>query len=75
VELVQYLAKGYDRKARLFFVPIWALKLAASILGKTEAVEKLTGNLQIDISATQELLDWTPPFTVVESFRQMFVEG
>lgn len=75
VELVQYLARGYDRRARLFFVPIWALKLAANILGKTEAVEKLTGDLQIDISATQELLDWTPPFTVDESFRKMFVEG
>ena len=74
VELIRYMSKGLERKARLFFVPIWALKLAAGLFGNTVKVEKLTGSLQIDMSATQEILDWKPPLTVAESFRKMFVQ-
>ncbi len=73
-ELVRYLANGLGRKARLFFVPIQVLKLAARIFGKSVELEKLTCNLQIDISLTQQVLDWKPPFTVAESFRKMFAE-
>jgi nucleoside-diphosphate-sugar epimerase len=74
-ELIRHLAKGLDRKARLFPVPFWCLRLVASLFGKSEALEKLTGDLQIDISITQNLLGWKPPLTVAESFRMMFTEG
>jgi hypothetical protein len=69
------LAKGLDRKARLFPVPIWSLRLVASLFGKSAALEKLIGDLQIDISMTQKVLGWIPPLTVAESFRKMFAEG
>jgi len=73
--LIRYIASGLDRSARLFSVPIWALKVAAGLLGKKGEVEKLTGNLQIEMSPTQQVLDWNPPLTVAESFRKMFTEG
>ena len=73
-DLIRHMAKGLDRKARLFFVPIWALKFAAGIFGKTDKIEKLTGNLQINMSATREILDWRPPLTVAESFQKMYAE-
>ena len=74
-ELIRYISKGLNRNARLFSVPIWVLKFAEGLLGKTRKVEKLTENLQIDISPTQRVLDWNPPLTVAESFRKMFAEG
>ena len=74
-DLIRYIAKGLNRNAHLFPVPIWALKLLAGLFGKKEKVEKLTGNLQIDMSPTQQVLDWHPPLTVAESFRKMFTEG
>lgn len=74
VELIRYISKGLGRKARLFSVPVWVLKFAAGLSGNTAKVEKLIGNLQIDMSATQETLGWKPPFTVAESFQKMFAE-
>ena len=74
-ELIRYLANGLDQKIRLFSVPIWALKLVAGFFGQIGKVEKLTGDLQIDMSPTQQVLDWKPPLSVVESFRKMFTEG
>ena len=73
-DLIRYMANGLDQKARLFFVPIWALKLAAGLFGEARKLEKLSGNLQIDISLTQRLLDWKPPFDVAESFQKMYGE-
>jgi len=74
-EMIRYIAKGLNRNARCFPVPIWALKYLAGLFGKKAKVEKLTGNLQIDMSPTQQVLDWNPPLTVAESFRKMFTEG
>jgi len=73
--LIRHIAEGLDLKARLFVVPIRALRLVAGILGKAEKVERLTGNLQIDMSTTQEVLDWKPPLTVTQSFKKMFAKG
>jgi len=72
--LIRYTAEGLGLKARLFVVPIRALRLVASILGKAENVERLTGDLQIDMSTTQEVLGWKPPLTVTQSFKKMFAK-
>jgi UDP-glucose 4-epimerase len=74
-DLIQYVAKGQNRNARLVAVPLWALKSLAGIFGKMDKLGKLTGNLQIDISRTQQALDWHPPLTMTESFSKMFAEG
>ena len=74
-EMIRYIANGLNRNARFIPVPIWALKYLAGLFGKKAKVEKLTGNLQIDMSPTQQVLDWNPPLTVAESFRKMFTEG
>lgn len=74
VELIRYIARGLRRNVRLFIVPIWVLKIAASFFGKARRFEKLSGNLQIDISPTQHLLGWNPPLNVAESFEKMFAE-
>lgn len=74
-ELIRYIARGLGRNARLFFIPIWVLRFVAGIFGKTGKLEKLSGNLQIDISSTQRLLDWSPPFKVAESFQKMYGKG
>ena len=74
-ELIRYIAEGLNRNVRLFSVPIQALKIAAGLFGQAGQIEKLTGNLQIDITATQQVLNWNPPLTVTESFNKMFAEG
>lgn len=71
-DLIQLMSGGLDRTARLFAVPVWALNFAARILGKADMVEKLTGDLLIDMSKTQQELGWKPPVTVAEGFRKMY---
>jgi nucleoside-diphosphate-sugar epimerase len=34
------------------------------LLGKGDAVQRLCGNLQVDISKARNLLGWTPPVSV-----------
>ena len=72
IELIRYMARGLHRNAHLFPVPMWALRFVAGLFGKAGRLEKLTGNLQIDISSTQQILDWNPPLTVAGSFRKTY---
>lgn len=75
VELIRYISKGLGRKARLFPVPVWLLRLAAGLLGQADKVDRLAGDLRIDSSPTRNTLQWKPPLSVGESFQKMFAEG
>lgn len=65
-DLVRLLAKAMQRPARLLPVPVWLLRAGAAALGRPGLAQRLCGNLQIDIAATQERLGWTPPFGLEE---------
>jgi nucleoside-diphosphate-sugar epimerase len=65
-ELVRGMAQAAGVPARLLPVPVWALQAGATLLGKGEAVQRLCGNLQVDISKARNLLGWTPPVSVDE---------
>jgi nucleoside-diphosphate-sugar epimerase len=51
-------------------MPVWALQARASLLGKGDAVQRLCGNLQVDISNARSLLGWVPPESVEEGLRR-----
>ena len=51
-------------------VPVWALQAGASLLGKGDAVQRLCGNLQVDMSKARSLLGWVPPVSVEEGLRR-----
>jgi len=65
-ELVRGMAQAAGVPARLLPVPVWALQAGASLLGKGDAVQRLCGNLQVDISKARGLLGWSPPISVAE---------
>ena len=69
-ELVRGMAQAAGVSARLLPVPVWALQAGASLLGKGDAVQRLCGNLQVDISKARTLLGWTPPVSVEEGLRR-----
>lgn len=70
IELVRGLARAAGVPARLLPVPVWALQAGASLLGKGDAVQRLCGNLQVDISKARSLLGWVPPISVEEGLRR-----
>ncbi len=69
-ELVRGMAQAAGVPARLLPVPVWALQAGASFLGKGDAVQRLCGNLQVDISKARSLLGWVPPVSVEEGLRR-----
>ena len=69
-ELVRGMARAAGAPARLLPVPVWALQAGARLLGKEDAVERLCGNLQVDISKARSLLGWVPPVSLEEGLRR-----
>lgn len=69
-ELIRKMAEAAGVPARLLPVPVWALQAGARLLGKGDAVQRLCGNLQVDISKARELLGWEPPLSVDEGLRR-----
>lgn len=68
-ELVRGMAQAAGVSARLLPVPVWALQAGATLLGKGEAVQRLCGNLQVDISKARTLLGWVPPVSVADALK------
>jgi len=69
-ELVRGMAQAAGVPARLLPLPVWALQAGASLLGKGDAVRRLCGNLQVDISKARSLMGWVPPVSVEEGLRR-----
>jgi len=69
-ELIRGMAQAAGVPARLLPVPVWALQAGATLLGKSEAVQRLCGNLQVDIAKAQTLLGWVPPVSVEDGLRR-----
>lgn len=57
-EIVQLLAKNQHKQIRFFKIPDWVFALLTKY--KPQISERLTGNLQVDITKTRSLLDWSP---------------
>lgn len=62
--LLRRTAQALGRRPPLFPVPPPALKLAATLLGRPAAAQRLCGSLQVDIQKNLALLDWRPPISV-----------
>ena len=69
-ELVHGMAQAAGAPARLLPVPVWALRMGASVLGKGDVVQRLCSNLQVDISKARSVLGWVPPVSVEEGLRR-----
>ncbi len=68
-QLISRIALALKRPARMWGVPPGLLRLGAHLVGRSEQMERLTGSLQVDISRTRELLDWTPPYRVNDELQ------
>lgn len=74
-ELIRGLAQAAGVAPHLLPVPVGILKAVAAVLGKGAAVQRLCGNLQVDISKARHLLGWVPPLSVDEGLRRAMGQG
>ncbi|PAV24879.1 UDP-glucose 4-epimerase [Tamilnaduibacter salinus] len=74
-DLLRRLASTYGQRGRLFPFPVGVLRWMAALAGKRGAMKRLTGSLQVDMTKTQELLDWTPPVSVDDALKAVVQEN
>jgi nucleoside-diphosphate-sugar epimerase len=68
--LIQALARAMNKPARLLPVPLWMMRLAGRVTGKSNELKRLTGSLRVDINHTRETLGWSPPVSVDEGLKK-----
>jgi nucleoside-diphosphate-sugar epimerase len=66
-ELLRRAGKALGARARLVPVPPILLEGAARLLGRGDAARRLCGSLQVDISETRTVLDWSPPVRMIDA--------
>jgi nucleoside-diphosphate-sugar epimerase len=55
------LSRAAGIRNNIFSVPLWLLKLGALLVGKSNLIHSLCGNLKLDISKAKNTLGWRPP--------------
>lgn len=60
-ELLKCVAKHMDKASLLIPIPSRYIKTVSKLLGKAEVGQRLCSSLQVDITETKRLLNWTPP--------------
>lgn len=71
-ELLQMMTRAAGKTPWLIPLPVSWLKLAAKLTGKQAVIDRLCGNLQVDISHTKDTLGWRPPVSVEEGIARCF---
>jgi len=69
-DLVRGIALAAGVSPHLWPIPVWCLQLLAALLGKSDSMARLCGNLQVDISKAREVLGWSPILSVTEGLRK-----
>ena len=63
-ELIRQIAAALGKPVRLFYLPLFMLRFAGIITGKSQAIDRLTGYLSVDTLKIKKELNWNPPFTL-----------
>jgi nucleoside-diphosphate-sugar epimerase len=69
-DIVAHLRAGMGRHAGLLPAPVSLLAAAASLIGRSEMFERLTGSLVVDTGAIGAL-GFAPPLTTAEGLRRL----
>lgn len=70
-QLYRLIAEAMGRPARLVSVPVGLMRIAARLAGMSGEVDRLTQSLELDITPTRELLDWSPPVPAAAGIATM----
>ncbi|MBA6381045.1 MULTISPECIES: NAD-dependent epimerase/dehydratase family protein [unclassified Colwellia] len=70
-EVTDGIALGLNKKLIQLPIPVFIFKLLGKITGRSEPIEQLIGVFQVDSSKARQLLNWTPPFTMAETFIKL----
>ena len=69
-ELLRRMGKALNKPVHNLPIPAFALKGGLRMAGKGDWVDKLFGNLQVDIEHTKKTLGWKPKVTMEEELER-----
>ncbi|MBK5968673.1 MULTISPECIES: NAD-dependent epimerase/dehydratase family protein [Thiorhodovibrio] len=69
-ELIDALASGMKKPARLLPIPVALLNALATISGRQATLQRLAGSLLIDTQQSCQRIAWTPPIETKTGLRQ-----
>lgn len=70
-ELIRRIAAAQNVDAKLWPVPVWLLRLIGTVTGKRSVIDRLIGSQEVDASALNRDLAWTPRLTMVQGFDRI----
>lgn len=73
-KLLEMMTRAAGKPPRLLPVPMSWLRFLGRMTGKQAVIDRLCGNLQVDISHTKNTLGWQPPISVAEGIKRCFIE-
>jgi len=69
--LMSAMALGMGKYIYHIPVPIWMLKFAAKLLGKSKQIGQILGDFEVETSKSQEVLGWSPPETMAQAMVKL----
>ena len=69
-DLVRGLAQALGVAARLVPVPVSTLQFVGRALGRGDVIQRVCGNLRVDISKARRVLAWQPSVSMDEGLRR-----
>ncbi|MEZ9946507.1 NAD-dependent epimerase/dehydratase family protein [Vibrio breoganii] len=70
-EFTNAISKGLNKSLFQLPIPVAVMRLAASLFGKSAMADQLLGNLQVDSTNAQDVLGWTPPYTISQAMASL----
>ncbi|EKO3781223.1 NAD-dependent epimerase/dehydratase family protein [Vibrio metschnikovii] len=70
-EFTNAMAKGLGKRVVQLPIPVGLMRLVGKVTGKSAMIEQLFGNLEVDSSNIQQVLGWTPPFTMEQAMATL----
>ncbi|WP_406734094.1 NAD-dependent epimerase/dehydratase family protein [Vibrio scophthalmi] len=74
-QFTNLIAEGLGKKVIQLPIPVIFMRLAGKLLGKSNLIDQLYGNLEVDSSNLKEVLGWTPPLTMKQAMATLRDSG
>ena len=69
--MVRQMSKAFGKSCYLLPVPVWCYRLFGKVFDKEDVVDRIVGSLRVDMSFTKSTLDWKPPQSLEDGFKEV----
>ena len=71
LDLVKEISKAFGARLYVFSISVSLMKIVAKLIGKSLIADRLFGDLRVDSSKTDKLLDWKPVVSMGDQLKKI----